>query len=629
MTANALDALEQEISDGLSELTDILSQYSTYSVVGTCFGKNFGTEHDIATEDRLTSPAKQVPFLLGVLLSTEEPSEPGDFGEEQWNQVKPVLDSLFFAYMRLYMPEDDEISDLSEEWHHVREVAMSAFLHYFNVGLLASIEQIAERIELYLVPFDHELSTDLGISASEALTICIWIRDELQTCMDQMTTTAKDEQAKRHALLDRAIAEGWSKDKLIKETQDSDYGNKARQLFSHMDNLGKVFLLDLEEAFPDSASDFWSLFTVARGAAAELRYPTERSEFEAKPLIRLNEQEAMCPIVNQLFGAVLSVGEQHLLASDSRNRYLQARDKTLESEVTAKFKPFFPAGAKVWENVYETPESNYEHDTIIVDDELCLVVESKAKPPIEPFRDPGKAFTRLRHAFRSDGGIQKGFEQANPIVKKLKAGEVVLLYDKRGDLVGTLEPNCAKRIVAVVVTRDNYGLLATNLALLLEKDADDSFPWVTNVFDLANLGMAWDYLKWGSSELREYIEQRIELHGTVYSEDELDYAGYYIRHGELKSTVSTKADIVQLNPEYSSLFDDIYRHVHLSGPPFVLDVTPPVMMDLRKSLTQDEPVFIEPAGRPVTKAKIGRNSPCPCGSGKKYKKCCGRHPDVG
>ncbi len=22
--------------------------------------------------------------------------------------------------------------------------------------------------------------------------------------------------------------------------------------------------------------------------------------------------------------------------------------------------------------------------------------------------------------------------------------------------------------------------------------------------------------------------------------------------------------------------------------------------------------------------KVGRNSPCPCGSGKKYKKCCGR-----
>ena len=26
----------------------------------------------------------------------------------------------------------------------------------------------------------------------------------------------------------------------------------------------------------------------------------------------------------------------------------------------------------------------------------------------------------------------------------------------------------------------------------------------------------------------------------------------------------------------------------------------------------------------VTKKKIGRNDPCPCGSGKKYKHCCGK-----
>jgi len=32
-------------------------------------------------------------------------------------------------------------------------------------------------------------------------------------------------------------------------------------------------------------------------------------------------------------------------------------------------------------------------------------------------------------------------------------------------------------------------------------------------------------------------------------------------------------------------------------------------------------------GRPTTTArepKVGRNAPCPCGSGKKYKHCCGR-----
>jgi uncharacterized protein YecA (UPF0149 family) len=27
--------------------------------------------------------------------------------------------------------------------------------------------------------------------------------------------------------------------------------------------------------------------------------------------------------------------------------------------------------------------------------------------------------------------------------------------------------------------------------------------------------------------------------------------------------------------------------------------------------------------RPARSTKVGRNEPCPCGSGKKYKRCCG------
>ncbi|MDL2294766.1 SEC-C domain-containing protein, partial [Ruminococcaceae bacterium OttesenSCG-928-D13] len=34
--------------------------------------------------------------------------------------------------------------------------------------------------------------------------------------------------------------------------------------------------------------------------------------------------------------------------------------------------------------------------------------------------------------------------------------------------------------------------------------------------------------------------------------------------------------------------------------------------------------------QPVRNAekKVGRNDPCPCGSGKKYKKCCGRDAET-
>jgi len=32
----------------------------------------------------------------------------------------------------------------------------------------------------------------------------------------------------------------------------------------------------------------------------------------------------------------------------------------------------------------------------------------------------------------------------------------------------------------------------------------------------------------------------------------------------------------------------------------------------------------EPAPIASPDGKVGRNDPCPCGSGKKYKKCCGQ-----
>jgi uncharacterized protein YecA (UPF0149 family) len=33
-----------------------------------------------------------------------------------------------------------------------------------------------------------------------------------------------------------------------------------------------------------------------------------------------------------------------------------------------------------------------------------------------------------------------------------------------------------------------------------------------------------------------------------------------------------------------------------------------------------------PTRKPIVLNKVGRNDPCPCGSGKKHKKCCGAAP---
>jgi len=48
-------------------------------------------------------------------------------------------------------------------------------------------------------------------------------------------------------------------------------------------------------------------------------------------------------------------------------------------------------------------------------------------------------------------------------------------------------------------------------------------------------------------------------------------------------------------------------------------------LDQRLALKGLKPVFAESdeEERAPAAAKVGRNDPCPCGSGKKFKKCCG------
>jgi preprotein translocase subunit SecA len=62
----------------------------------------------------------------------------------------------------------------------------------------------------------------------------------------------------------------------------------------------------------------------------------------------------------------------------------------------------------------------------------------------------------------------------------------------------------------------------------------------------------------------------------------------------------------------------------------------PEMADLAESRAQQEQVANTPVGQPArpstvrrVQPKVGRNDPCPCGSGKKYKRCCGAATAVG
>jgi hypothetical protein len=613
--------LEDEITACLAELRSTLADKATWSVAGWCFSYLFRDASGEGSDERWSSPAKQIPFLLGVLLSSPEPADGKELTSEGWEKVRQIIERLFNAYMLLYMPSPDQLGSVAPEWLRVREVSMLAFLHYFNNGLMASVEQISERIRRYCAPFDAEIAAALGVTATEFLSMVHRIAETLQSSLDALQSAARTERTRRIALLDRAAVEGWSKQELSAAASDPDYRAAATELVTRLDGIGKISRKDLVAAFPESGETFWSLFSSERGAGPELRYPTEQSNVELKPIIRLSASEGICGTSNGLFTALLLVCEQTLSNSPVRTKFLRLRDKTLEDETVEKISQLLSPNATIYSEAYEQPDAQYEHDVIAVDSGLCLVIEAKASPPRAPFRDPDKAFKRLRDAFRADGGIQKGYTQAERIVRRLKSGETVALYDKDGHAIGQLIPHELKLIIGVVVTRDDFGALATNLKLLLEKEPEGAYPWVVNIIDLGNFTEAWKYLGYKTDKFSRYLEQRILLHGKVFSPDELDFAGFFIRHGSFEAALRAPADMVPLNPNYSSIFDEIYRHLHSAGPPVTVSETVPVLMDLKKSLTSGEPVFINTTNRPGSR-KIGRNEPCPCGSGKKYQHCC-------
>ncbi|NMB30839.1 MAG: hypothetical protein GX988_05310, partial [Clostridiales bacterium] len=89
-----------------------------------------------------------------------------------------------------------------------------------------------------------------------------------------------------------------------------------------------------------------------------------------------------------------------------------------------------------------------------------------------------------------------------------------------------------------------------------------------------------------------------------------------------------KNPVVEYRIEGFDMFDEMIRAIREETSRLVLSV----------QLKKDEAPQREQVAKPtsenlgssgeksttVTKKKVGRNEPCPCGSGKKYKRCCGQ-----
>ncbi|MBR2861273.1 MAG: SEC-C domain-containing protein [Clostridia bacterium] len=76
------------------------------------------------------------------------------------------------------------------------------------------------------------------------------------------------------------------------------------------------------------------------------------------------------------------------------------------------------------------------------------------------------------------------------------------------------------------------------------------------------------------------------------------------------------------------MFEEMTRSIQEDAVRFAfniaINIQPREHKITNESTDGTRPQKVKKASQQATSQKVGRNDPCPCGSGKKYKQCCGK-----
>lgn len=328
-------------------------------------------------------------------------------------------------------------------------------------------------------------------------------------------------------------------------------------------------------------------------------YYNGKNPFAENPLCWIDEGETLFIVhpqflLNAIYNYITEVLENP--QNKFADKYKRVKAEIVEGQFLDYFKSIFGDEAVYHTSVCEE-RGTKEHDILIEFHDYILIAEVKASKVREPFFNPQKAYKRISDHFHSDSGIGGAYSQAITLKKFIEGQKDIVLYENKNNKF-YLENISQKIILPLILTLNQFGGLAVNTSLILEKDADEPYPWVCNWHDFENIIEILEYLHKGPQDFIDYVVWRIDNHANVLSSDELDVIEGYFLDSQLREKIKSSAAFFP--PNGPSLIDKIYFEKH--GIPYEY---PGIKnADVRK------------------KKKIGRNEPCPCGSRKKFKRCC-------
>lgn len=548
-------AIYNELDNKINKLKQLLSNIDSENLIGIVaseFGITTDINESIFEKTQLKSPFKQYLYLIGLLLSTEDVNI-SITKEPPMKEIKKLLNEITDLYAGIFFSTEGQ--DVEESWLEARKIAMPVFLHYFNTNSLIYEEQLVERMREWFIPFDKYIEEKMGIRVEELLKIFNFIRDNLQKRLKKLQLLnfkVKKEQENFFKYMEK-------KNVPLEQAKNEFKVPNAIKFVEELQLTHQVEIKDLVNEFgEDVARNFISRFTMIR-EESKFFYYTEQNPFEASPIWRKSDELLFVPMYKQIIHAIqiqltslLESSEQH------REKYYKNRDAQAEDKALKIFKRLFKEKATYYTSVFENDKSQNEHDLLIKQDNTIFIVEVKASKVKEPFRDPDKAYKRIKRDFKSDGGIQKGYDQALNLKNLILNNDETILYDSKGKELVKLERDRIEKIFLIVITAEDLGILSTNLSYLLEKPLEESYPWACNLYDLETALDGIIYKQGSEDTFIQYLEERQEYHEYIVATDELEILGFFLKKGSLRSLFYNKDGMIMFDPESSSIFDEIY-----------------------------------------------------------------------
>ncbi|WP_272688501.1 hypothetical protein [Providencia sp. PROV128] len=549
MTKSKFIKLEKKID----ELKAITENLDIFSVSNRMFHEMImfaqGFQHTV-----LNSPARQITFLLGIMVSQKNNGSK-ELTDDTFTKVSKLLNDIFFNYLDTYLPDESEAANgLTESWFLPRKVSMSAFISYFFENPKITTDEIRKDILETNKNFECEIAKNFGLSHKEMIAITDEIARILQSNIDEIQEIVTKIDETRLEFVNIDISKY---DQTLKNIQEK-CQPLIQEYTKRTSELSEFKFTDLKNIPSEHIEIFKKNYSITKGEGHDIKYITDENILDKKPIITTGDNRYTLSFINQILFAIQNNIED-FFKSDNKlsEKYRKSRDKKLETDTKKAFQEILPANSLVIESVFENNKSSHEHDLLIKVDRTILIIEAKAAPRREPLTDPYRAFTRIKDDFKRKSGIQGGCDQALRLKSFIENNETAVLYDKKGNELLTLNKLDYDEIFCICVTKDEFGMLATDLSSLLEKPENSDYPWVVKITDLKFYFSCLKYINKDWEYFMSYLRSRIALMGKIYSSDELEIAGHHLKHGGF-GTINEKNSILMLDMSESNVFDEIH-----------------------------------------------------------------------